>query len=87
MSEASKRMRQTHEVTGDKWFLIAADEIERLEPVRDELAYILNYFQGGIRPLDLRDWWLRSCEVLKQSLARPQTEAPTSAASEGQNSK
>jgi len=30
MSEAAKRMRQTYEVTGDKWFLAAADEIERL---------------------------------------------------------
>ena len=31
MSEASKRMRQTYEVTGDIWFARAADEIETME--------------------------------------------------------
>jgi hypothetical protein len=31
MSEAAKRMRQTHAVTNDVWFLRAAERIEKLE--------------------------------------------------------
>jgi hypothetical protein len=31
MSEAANRMRQTYRVSGDRWFKIAADEIERME--------------------------------------------------------
>lgn len=37
MSEAAKRMRQTHDVTGDRWFLTAAEEIERMEQALTEI--------------------------------------------------
>lgn len=30
-NKAAEKMRETHRVTGDKWFLKAAEEIERMQ--------------------------------------------------------
>lgn len=65
MTETARRMRQTFDATGDVWFKRAADELDRAAAIEKELNWIVNYFNGGIRPLDCREWWLRSCEALK----------------------
>jgi hypothetical protein len=40
-------------------------EIERLKACRAELEYIVVYFEGGIMPLDLRDWLRRAYAALE----------------------
>lgn len=67
MNDDDLRRLRIWDDPGETLCLEAAAEIEQLRKARAELAYIVAYFQGGIRPLDLRDWWRRSCEILKST--------------------
>lgn len=48
--EAANRMRQSYETSGDRWFKIAADEIERLLTIEEAARRWPALCSGSVKP-------------------------------------
>lgn len=64
MSEVAHRMRMTYEVTGDRWFKIAAETCDERDVFRSTIADAIEAMERGSTSAPV-------LEVLKAALSRP----------------